>query len=147
MTHQGKGPSGSPSSSFALGPNQERWLKALESGEWEQCNGVLHRTKPEGGYKKGFCCLGVACELFKTPAIKSYVEPQSSREIYDGQANWAPGYVIAALGLFSTEGNPSSDIEYRGWDSLAALNDADRSFQQIADVVRADPGMYFREPR
>ncbi len=41
-------------------PEQETWLKALESGEWKQGRNFLHSGRD------GHCCLGVAdhvCDL------------------------------------------------------------------------------------
>lgn len=39
---------------------KEKWIKALESGEYKQGQGVLVR-----GYQdnKTFCCLGVLCDI------------------------------------------------------------------------------------
>lgn len=46
-----------------------KWTKALRSGKYKQTQGALHN-------KKGYCCLGVACELFipkhKRITTKSY---------------------------------------------------------------------------
>lgn len=41
---------------------QERWLKALESDEYEQ--GMRYLCTQNGDDQ--FCCLGVACELYVT---------------------------------------------------------------------------------
>lgn len=40
---------------------KERWIAALESGEYEQGRGYL-KTSAEGVDK--FCCLGVLCDLY-----------------------------------------------------------------------------------
>lgn len=37
---------------------KDLWLEALRSGEYKQVRGFLHTDK-------GFCCLGVACDLTK----------------------------------------------------------------------------------
>lgn len=34
------------------------WVEALRSGEYEQTNGALR-------YEDKFCCLGVACDLYR----------------------------------------------------------------------------------
>lgn len=48
----------------ALGPNQEKWLKALESGEFKQGSRRLENLA-DGSR----CCLGVACAIFDEPRI------------------------------------------------------------------------------
>lgn len=37
-------------------PFRTNWIKALRSGDYEQCHGVLF-------YEGGFCCLGVGCHV------------------------------------------------------------------------------------
>lgn len=40
-----------------LKKNVKKWIAALRSGEYEQTRGALND-------ENGFCCLGVACDLF-----------------------------------------------------------------------------------
>lgn len=48
---------------------KKKWVKALRSGEYEQTQGQLHKNEdnylaPKGYLDpKGFCCLGVLCDL------------------------------------------------------------------------------------
>lgn len=48
-----------------------KWVAALRSGDYEQGRGYLHRG--------GFCCLGVACDLF----IK-----ETGRACWDGDGDF-----------------------------------------------------------
>lgn len=43
--------------------NRIKWLNALESGKFKQTRGRLSRGAKGGGTE--YCCLGVACHLFK----------------------------------------------------------------------------------
>jgi len=44
-----------------LGTKQKRWIKALESGDYNKARGYLRLADKNG--KNYHCCLGVACEL------------------------------------------------------------------------------------
>ena len=47
---------------------QERWLQALESGEYKQGKTYLCSIGDYGD--KSYCCLGVACHLLGVPEQK-----------------------------------------------------------------------------
>jgi hypothetical protein len=40
------------------------WVRALESGDYEQTTGILTSVNPSAQQAVAHCCLGVACELF-----------------------------------------------------------------------------------
>jgi hypothetical protein len=97
----------------------KRWIRALRSGDYKQGAGRLQSTK-------GFCCLGVACDLF---------------------AQNAPRYPNGALmGVFPFHG-PNfpfwvSDIDAEFYhltnNYLSSLNDIDLlTFDEIADCLQA----------
>jgi hypothetical protein len=116
----------------ALGPNQERWLAELESGKWKQGRGQL-------GDKHGYCCLGVACEA---------LIPDGKQD-YHGAFQWfdhggvAPNELVAKLALYSKDGRSRDAC-----NSLISMNDSDqKSFPEIAAIIRSDPSIYFTEPR
>lgn len=50
-----------------LGPNQQKWINALKSGEYEQCDGSLEDSN-------GYCCLGVACKVAEENNIEIYYD-------------------------------------------------------------------------
>lgn len=120
--------------SFVLGPNQVKWLEALESGDYQQERGTLRSGN-------GYCCLGVAAELFKTEDV--VVECHGTKRkyhIYDGESACAPKYAQDALKLFDNVGQPTVGT----W--LTELNDNGSTFEQIAALVRLHPHHYFKEP-
>lgn len=121
---------------MTLGPNQQRWIEALRSGEYTQGRDYLCRN---GNY----CCLGVAAEMFKTPATNIEINPENGLKLFDNASALAPEYAKEALGLRSRLAHHESETE----KSLSSLNDNGLSFNQIADRIEADPAGYFKEPR
>lgn len=120
-----------------LGPNQEKWLQALESGNYAQGKEFLCDA---GKY----CCLGVACEIF-SEYPKQVSKRRHKRKFlceWNGHFATAPRGVVDALQLFSASGSPNDPFMH----SLTTLNDAGYSFSEIAQIVRGDPSMYFNKP-
>jgi len=118
-----------------LGPNQEKWLQALESGNWNQVSGRL-------GDHRGHCCIGVACEVMGL----QHKRDEDGDFVYDGASGNAPQSLVEWLALHDEEGSayePDDDMS-----SLVELNDCEKcTFKKIAEAVRANPPAYFREPR
>src|SRR4051812_2834892 len=91
-----------------LSPNARKWVEALRSGRFKQTRGVL--TNDEG-----YCCLGVACQLFieeggdlkaiKRPTAWShaitYVEPETDDFEF---VSMLPSSVQSWLGLRGSMG-------------------------------------------
>ena len=122
-----------------LGPNQILWIEALRFGGYAQGKEVLSRDNK-------FCCLGVACEIFKA-TLDLEVSPASGSNTitYNGVYGTAPFRVIEHLGLYGDVGDarPASD-----GSPLAHLNDeSGYSFLEIADLIEDDPSVYFRSPQ
>lgn len=120
-----------------LGPNQERWLRELETTDKKQGKKLL-RSKDDK-----YCCLGVGCELIgltpKAPTEDGYMYGADEDE-------WvAPDELIENLGLHDCCGYAKHPFEHR--QDIAGLNDTGKTFKEIAAIIRADPSMYFREPR
>jgi hypothetical protein len=104
-----------------LGPNQLKWIEALESGEFQQTRRLMCVS---GKY----CCLGVARKVLNLKNTTKY----------------SLGLSFGELGLRSSDGRAN----VLGADSLVALNDIEGlSFKEIATVLREDPSMYFTEPK
>ena len=108
---------------MALTANQLKWVEALESGEYKQATGVLF----DGD---GYCCLGVACHI----AGASIQAPR------DGNLSRYLG-VRDFLGLSDDVGS------FENWTgSLTSLNDAGKSFAEIAALIRSQPkGLFVKE--
>jgi len=112
---------------YILNEDQEKWLTALESGEYKKITGLLFD-------RGGFCCLGVGCVALGMESV----EISGCEDL---------GYSIKTraienrLKLRSYEGEGSGDVS-----CLAQLNDENGlTFKQIAAVIRDDPSVYFHE--
>lgn len=105
-----------------------QWVEALRSGKFKQTLMVLHRTQtsPIDDRPIGFCCLGVLCEVVGLESFQ-----QRDRTIY-----------IYELGDMSTSLNTdfqmSVSLDDRAHEKLIALNDAGKSFAEIADWIEAN---------
>jgi hypothetical protein len=97
-----------------LTPDQlvKKWISALRSGKYKQAHGALKG-------RDGYCCLGVLC-------------------------------VVAGIEIGPDEGYLSVPVQQlaglasevgciKGSQSLANLNDAGKSFAEIADIIESHP--------
>lgn len=132
---------------FELGPNQLRWIEALESGEYEQgCEGHLCKNA-------AYCCLGVACDLFGA-VIGEITKDDVPVVTFDDDWQFAPSRITTALALKSSRGNSALPIrptdgnaEWRTFDDLVDANDEGVTFAEIAAFCRANPDAVFTESR
>jgi len=96
----------------------ERWATALESGEYAQTKGNLRD-------KKGYCCLGVLCELHR----------QESGGMWDKgyyfEANLALPVEVRVWARMGT-----SSGKYYGGGFLSSDNDCGKTFGEIARIIR-----------
>lgn len=114
-------------STFKLGPNQERWLAALESGEYRQCKGRLHS-------KRGYCCLGIADLVLSLGEKHRKLLRHTFRDVglYDEDGRFVSGEGV--VGSFFAV-------------SLADANDSGGTFAEIAAFIRANPELVFMESK
>jgi hypothetical protein len=112
----------------------EKWVTALESGEYTQGFGVLQQ---DGKY----CCLGVLCEL----AVKEGIIQPPTLDIdnsyqYGSFETWStetlPDEVIEWAQMNSNEGMISLNYDDKSYCSLIDMNDSRVSFKQIAEKIR-----------
>lgn len=105
------------------------WVAALRSGRFPQVRGSLHTL---GGY----CCLGVACEIYN-PRIWGNEPVDGEYGIMeDGfNTNYLPRNVMDAFGLHTKD--PDLEIDTLAYHStrLSSLNDNGLTFPQIADLI------------
>ena len=114
---------------------QEAWLTALESGDYPQGRSRLKTTK-------GYCCLGVACEISNKGkwrdnenGVYSYITMDSSNTYSISNTGYLPTAVIDIL-----------DLTPPGERNCTALNDTDKiTFVKIAAKIRANPENYFHK--
>ena len=106
----------------------KQWIEALRSGKYTQTKQCLKNDK-------GFCCLGVACEisgLGQFEAKKEVLEylPDGNNVMgivhkYLGESTELPEEVFTLMGL------PYSEFE----QDLIKMNDDGISFSEIADYL------------
>lgn len=105
----------------------DKWIVALESGEYQQTVGCLNRVttffNDEVIYPAGYCCMGVLCEVVGIPTA---IDSGSTVASYYGEEYFPPFTVrdwLEGYGL---------DIE-----DLSLKNDDERlTFPQIAQYLR-----------
>lgn len=91
--------------------NIRNWINALRSGMFAQTKGVLKDDK-------GFCCLGVACEIGLVEAGDCSSLPTDESMWQNMGLSRNPRVVLDGMPFFVSE-----------------LNDLDYSFKEIADLL------------
>lgn len=105
---------------------QKKWIEALLSDKYPQTRGVLRSDR-------GYCCLGVACDLIDPTG---WLSPRIMDYCIDGR-----DHEILAQGWHSTRPKSVKDlafeicIEQHDIYTLAEMNDVGRSFKEIAAYV------------
>jgi hypothetical protein len=114
---------------MALTPEQkafrQRWAEALQSGKYTQTAGALHN-------EKGFCCLGVACDLL---GVKW--EPGCAGEMfYEGPVVTTDGQRTANAAVPDIAESELMGLTPSDVHNLTVLNDDKMwDFAQIAEAV------------
>lgn len=137
---------------------QEKWLKALESGDYRQIRANLIEVDDEGKLCDGLCCLGVATKIFKPDhfalkengwdrnewAEKHDVIASELLEEYGDDEATAPPDVVDAFHLHGSTGAFRFAARHMGECTLVGLNDSARlSFAEIAAFIRDKPWLVF----
>lgn len=125
-----------------LNKNVQKWIEALRSGEYPQTVGFLHDAK-------GYCCLGVACEIYikeGLPLPTGRIEYFSSTFYYgdENETESLPPEVQNWLGLSSISGQ-FYNSKTGQVDELVNWNDDLKSFNEIADLIESMPEDLFVE--
>lgn len=115
-----------------MNDNARKWCEALKSGAYVQATGAL---LDRGAY----CCLGVACELFRL----STGTGEWIREEFLGECAELPLEVQEWLQLDDDLGHFYCDEDRT---SLADLNDAGKTFDDIAAIIESEPPGLFALP-
>lgn len=109
-----------------MNENARKWVEALRSGEFEQAQA---RLRDDDSY----CCLGVACELYRRETGKGRWTKAGAFHLGSvAETDWLPTAVQRWLGL----AHPAGKYD---WNSLVFLNDARDSFKAIANVIESEP--------
>ncbi len=128
---------------------QEEWLKSLETGmvngqKYRKARGYLCTTSVKGK-PVGYCCLGVACEIYnakvsKSKALKITDEGDGYR-YYDGISGALPSVVVNRL---KTRGAAANiDVQSHPADLTELNDDTNLSHKQIAKFIRENPEKVF----
>lgn len=113
-----------------LNRNAKRWVKALRSGEYKQAKSDLR-------VDDSFCCLGVACDLYR----------QEHPEAHWGDGT-RPAFMVNDTDIGTTALLPDEvqnwlDLNDNGGkyhiNTLTGLNDTGFTFEEIADVIESEP--------
>jgi hypothetical protein len=134
----------------------ERWVEALESGEYAQTKGVLRRNEDSPyGHKVGYCCLGVLCDLAVREGVITETKDKHS-SIFGDDAHKAdlelPVAVVKWAGLLYSSPEIEVQLDEDDCDSagecydedpkdipLASLNDDyGWDFKKIAAGIRSN---------
>lgn len=119
----------------------EEWLTALRSGNYTQTNGALHDDT-------GFCCLGVACDLYANAhegvswtegQHYRYLTGSDKKEIGSWGDDMMPDEVAEWFGLPTGVCSCAVRVtDVRLPEGRASvLNDNGYSFEKIADLIEA----------
>lgn len=113
--------------------NRKKWVEALRSGEYEQ--GTTYLCKDDK-----HCCLGVLCRAAK---IEGRSSSRGGKETvrFSGGSTLPPPDALQFVGLTNNHGSFKTDIE----DSLININDDERPFSEIADIIESEPPGLFLE--
>ena len=131
-----------------MGPLQEAWVKALESGEYQQGQGRLVTVvNPDEDEELLCCCLGVLClmeNLDKELVAHGGMEPRYSFSV--NEQFYLPQSLVKKYGFFNHRGEAvGAETPEEKTNSLAYMNDSGKTFSEIAAEIRQHPTWYFEE--
>jgi hypothetical protein len=119
-----------------MNANARKWVTALRSGAYKQARESLR-------VGDGFCCLGVACDLYAQEHDKKWDSPPhivwDGPFLFMGKTAELPTNVVVWLGLENCMGRQENGM------TLSEANDTGRSFSEIADIIESEPdGLFSR---
>lgn len=126
-----------PIKKVRLNKNAKQWIEALRSGKYKQGLRALRN-------KNKFCCLGVACDLYRKVHPEAKWHKSGEHWIFLGRyQDYLPSEVQTWLGFNNSQGLFTDENNNK--ESLAELNDAEKSFNEIADVIESRPKGLFKK--
>jgi len=109
---------------------KQKWIEALESGQYQQGTGALAL---EDGKKH--CCLGVLCDLYHEETGKGkWYDTKSNTPVQDFSVEGDEGDGVLPNPVKEWAGL-SSSVPSVGVTSLTSLNDDGYSFETIASKI------------
>lgn len=137
-----------------IGPHINKYAKVWLEALWE---GDRRQTEFSLRDERGFCCLGVACDIFKNLVSGEWrrVEPENREPGASKEAlqflscqQTLPQVLVELLNLNNAEGKwenrTGARIPHHYARSLTELNDTGFTHFDIANALATDAG-YFRE--
>ena len=121
-----------------LTTDQEKWLQALESGEYSQTTNTLVRENNE---KLSYCCLGVACLINGLKAVDRISDYVGKEKVFEDSSGnmWCTGLPTALRYSLQLHSKNRSGVL-----SPIQMNDIYKmSFKEIAERIRKQPWNYF----
>ena len=133
---------------FKFTVHQLKWLDALESGKFKKAYGQLVELKKDEETVKGYCCLGVACEVLGKPFGIKRVAEKFSLPKHDTEDAVLPERLYKLLRLRTEEGELDNSLDILKDTAVATtlvdLNDKARwSHKKIAQYIRKNPENVF----
>ncbi len=112
----------------------DKWIEALESGKYEQGKNTLYG-------KRGFCCLGVLCDISGLGEWKREKGQINNRYVISDTEKvqaWLPETVQKWAGMKSIDGSFLYEVHINGgtYDHLTGMNDYGITFKLIAEIIR-----------
>jgi hypothetical protein len=108
-----------------MNENAKKWVEALRSGEFKQARERLRKDR-------AFCCLGVACELYRRDTGLGTWNQYGFKSPSDLSEDVLPIDVQRWLEL----AGPSGQYATSG---LATDNDRGAPFEEIANTIESEP--------
>lgn len=105
--------------------NRKKWVEAIRSGNYVQAQGVLRTAE------NAFCCLGVACEIFKDHPDVQRGWTKGDYWFFDAHRDLLPDSVANLLGIDDCGSFRDNCVN----NNLASANDNGYSFEEIADII------------
>lgn len=130
-----------------MNENTRKWIAALRSGEYVQDLGRLRN-------EKGFCCLGVACDIYSKETGEGGWDMETDEGgdteylfAIDGifEKDFLPRKVFEWFGLSTKEGRFQHSFPPSGTlarSTLARRNDIGSSFAEIADILESEKHIF-----
>ena len=122
---------------FNKTPEEARklWVEALRSGQYKQAH---HRFAS----REGYCCLGVACEVFMQHESGLSKPASDTGSIGYRQINGGREYGISLPSLVQNWlGVRTKDGDYCG-TSLIEVNDDRADFLKIAEIIETESDLW-----
>ena len=126
-----------------MNENAAKWVRALREGGYDQ---DMERLRRGNG---GFCCLGVACDVYMKETGEGEWKTGISGMIFvvghEKSGSELPVGVMKWLGMASTYGRYEYEEHPR---DLVYHNDVEGwGFSRIADLIESEPKEMFGKPK